>query len=124
MTAPKFASSHNAMCLYAARLRAAVVALACERYRLKHKGWPATLDVLVKEHLLDAISTDPIDNQPLRYHRKADGIVIYSSGLDRTDNQGYFDYTIEDFNVFGPGADIGFRVWNVSHRRQAPLLPK
>jgi hypothetical protein len=100
-----------------------MVALACERYRLKHKdkdnAWPAALDVLVKEKLLAAIPTDPMDNQPIRYRRTKDGIAVYSVGLDMTDNQG----NIDPERIHEPGVDIGFRLWDVKLRRQNPLPP-
>jgi hypothetical protein len=85
-----------------ARLRAAVVATACERYRLRHQFglWPITLDMLVDEKLLDAIPLDPTDGKPLRYRKTKDNILIYSQGVD-----------------------IGFRLWNVDRRRQPALPP-
>ena len=64
-------------------MRCMVVALACERYRLNHseKTWPASLEELVKAKLLDAVPVDPMDNQPLRYRRTKEGIVVYSDWL-------------------------------------------
>ncbi len=102
-------------------LRAMVVALACERYRQKdeYKRWPATLDDLVKAKLRDAVPTDPIDNQPLRYRRTKDGIVIYSIGFDGKDDQGNIDRE----NWANPGVDLGFRLWDPEQRRRRPLPP-
>ena len=103
-------------------MRSAVAALACERYRLKHPRheWPATLDDLVKAKLLDAPPLDPMDNQPLRYRRTKDGIVVYSIGIDSTDNQGHMD---RNADPQAPGIDLAFRLWNVKSRRQPPLPP-
>jgi len=69
-------------------LRSAYVALACERYRLRHQEWPTTLDVLVKEKLLAAVPLDPMDGQPMRYRRTTTGVVVYSVGSDLIDNHG------------------------------------
>jgi hypothetical protein len=107
-----------------AMLRSSMVAVACERYRLRHRtrdnenAWPATLEDLVKDKLLDAVPADPFDGKPLRYRRTRDGIVVYSVGLDLTDNNGHIDRD----RVYDPGVDIGFRLWDVGRRRQ-PALP-
>src|SRR5262249_45644893 len=119
LLAPALNKVHMAECRTQATLRSAVVAVACERYRLKTKDWPASLDVLVKEKLLDAIPTDPMDNQPIRYRRTKDGIVVYSIGFDMIDNQGNIDRD----HPYDPGVDLGFRLWNVDRRRQTALPP-
>jgi hypothetical protein len=100
-------------------LRSAAVAMACERYRMKHdRGeWPTSLEVLVQEKLLDAVPADPISNQPLRYRRKKDHIVIYSIGVDGVDNQGHIER--HDIVTLG-GTDIGFRLWDKEHRGAPP----
>jgi hypothetical protein len=118
--APSLSKVTAADCRHQAMLRSMMAALACERYRLKHKesAWPASLDVLVKEKLLDAIPADPMDSQPIRYRRTKEGVVIYSIGMDRTDNQGNIT---RDGSWLDPGQDIGFRLWNVERRRQAAL---
>jgi hypothetical protein len=102
-------------------LRTMVVALACERYRIQHeaKRWPDTLDDLVKAKLLSAIPLDPMDNQPLRYRRTADGIVVYSIGFDAKDDQG----NVQRDRWPDTGVDLGFRLWNPDQRRLAPLPP-
>jgi hypothetical protein len=102
-----------------AMVRSAMVAVACERYRLAKKEWPESLDVLVKEKLLDAVPDDPNDGQPLRYRRANDVIVVYSVGADRKDNGGAMNRTHPD----DEGNDIGFRVWHPDHRRQPPMRP-
>lgn len=100
-----------------ALFRSALAALACERYRLRHKNWPASLDVLVNDKLLEAIPIDPFDNQPLRLVRTADGVVVYSIGPDLKDHNGLIDRE-QVKNV-----DIGFRLWNTDRRRQPPQAP-
>jgi hypothetical protein len=124
LLAPALSKVSQSECRNQALLRSAMVALACERYRLKHKdkdnAWPASLDVLVNEKLLGRIPTDPMDNQPIRYRRTKEGIVVYSIGFDLTDNQGNID---RERGMHEPGVDIGFRLWDVKLRRQNPLPP-
>jgi len=85
-----------------------MVAVASERYRQQDKDgqWPEKLDDLVKAKLLDKVPLDPLDNQPLRYRRHKDFIVIYSIGFDLKDDGGNID---RDRN-YDPGFDVGFRV--------------
>jgi hypothetical protein len=98
-----------------AYIRCTIVALACERFRRDHGGWPASIDKLCPKYL-DALPLDPFDGRPLRYRRLDDGIVIYSISSDGVDNGGNLDR--ERTNQ--PGVDIGFRLWDVARRRQPP----
>jgi len=70
-----------------ARIRAARVALAVERYRLQHGKPPESLAALVPEHLKE-IPIDPFDGQPLRYRQSATNYVVYSLGPDLQDSRG------------------------------------
>jgi hypothetical protein len=99
-----------------ANFRCAMAGLAAERFRLAHKSWPQTLEDLVKAGLLDAVPIDPYDAKPLRLKRTDYGLVIYSVGWDRTDNNGNVDRE----RPRDAGTDLGFRLWNVSERRQPP----
>jgi hypothetical protein len=99
-------------------LRCTYTALACERYRLKHKDWPASLDALVEAKLLDAVPDDPYDGKPLRYLRTKEGATVYSVGYDLADNKGKIDSNVP---FFTPGYDLGVRLWDVPQRRQPPL---
>ena len=71
-----------------AYLGSAESALACERFRIEHKRWPETLDELVKTADLGCVPPDPCDGQPLRYGKLPDGVVVYSVGFDKKDNDG------------------------------------
>ncbi|HJT77500.1 MAG TPA: hypothetical protein VJ739_09905, partial [Gemmataceae bacterium] len=102
-----------------AYLRCAGVALALERYRRKHHGWPERPEDLLRERLLGAIPRDPYTGDKLRVLRLADRWGIYSAGPDRQDNGGAMDRK----DPTAPGTDLGFRLWNVSRRRQ-PALPQ
>jgi hypothetical protein len=100
-----------------AQLRCAITALAVERYRRAHGGWPASLDALVADGLLQRVPTDPYDGAPLRYRVRDDRVVIYSIARDLEDNGGTFDGKAG----YTKGTDSGFTLWNLSHRRLLPL---
>ena len=107
--------TYKTFCTDQGTLRAAMAALACERYRVRRGRWPDSLDALVQEGLLGAVPTDPIDLQPLRYRPTPDGIVIYSIGLDGNDDGGHIAR-----DTGGPGTDNGFRLYEVTRRRLQP----
>lgn len=69
------------------RLAAAHTALAVEEWRLKHGGWPASLDELVPE-FLDALPDDPCSEGPLYYVKADTSVLIYSVSVDGKDNGG------------------------------------
>jgi hypothetical protein len=97
-------------------LRCAQMAVAAERYRLRHGQWPARTENLVEAGLLPALPTDPYDGQPLRWRLLADGAIAYSVSRNRVDDGG----TLNRSDPRGPNTDMGFRLWNASARRQAP----
>lgn len=100
-------------------LRCAIVMLAVERFRLEQGRWPKSLAELVGNYL-PKVPVDLYDGQPLRFRRLDDRVVIYSAGLDGQDNGGNIDPSKP---VTTPGTDLGFRLWDVKQRRQAPLNP-
>jgi hypothetical protein len=103
-----------------AMLRAAIVALAAERFRQQHGRWPAALGELVQAGLLKAVPTDPFDGQPLRLARTADGLIVYSVGPDKADDGG----TLDRKDWIKTGTDLGFQLWDTKARRQpAPTPP-
>jgi hypothetical protein len=90
----------------AARLRAAQMALAVERFRRANGGrLPATLEELVPAYC-KAVPADPFDGKGLRFRIFATGYVIYSVGSDGNDDGGAEP---DPNNSQAPG-DIGFRV--------------
>jgi hypothetical protein len=101
-------------------LRGAVVGLALERYRLDKGRWPKELTELVPDYL-PAVPKDPFDGRPLRYRPLADGVIVYSVGPDGRDDGG----ALNRRNVIAAGTDLGFRLWDVTARRQpaAEALP-
>jgi hypothetical protein len=99
-------------------LTCAATGITCERFRLARGRWPATLDEIPRE-LLPEVPTDWYDGQPLRYHRLADGVVVYSVGRDRRDDGG--DLVVR----YGAdrAQDLGVRLWD-PERRGLPPRPE
>ena len=71
---------------------------------------------------LDAVQLDPYDDQPLRFKRTDDGLIIYSIGRNEIDNEGAVLPIMEPYQQ---PLDVGIRLWDVDKRRQPALpLPK
>jgi ABC-type transport system involved in multi-copper enzyme maturation permease subunit len=106
-----------------ALLRAAIVALAVERFRRENGRWPISLAEVVPGKL-GSIPTDPYDGKPIRFRRNKDGVVIYSVGPDGVDDGGIL--TRKAMSPSLPGMDIGIQLWDTEKRRQPapPLAPK
>jgi hypothetical protein len=103
-----------------AQLRCAIAALAAERYRRQAGRWPDSLDALVTVGLLKAVPADPFADGPLKLKKLPDGLMIYSVGVDRSDDGGMIDRK----DPTRKGADLGFQLWEVAKRRGPPLPPK
>ena len=102
-----------------ANLRCAATGIAVERFRLARGRWPDSLDEIPRS-LLSAIPLDPFDGKPLKYVQRADGVTIYSIGLDEQDDGG----TIPIGKATNqPGQDVGFRLYNPD-QRGLPTLPR
>jgi hypothetical protein len=85
---PALAKAGNKFVGYEARRRAALVAIAIERYRLSHdEHLPSHLDALAPG-IPPQVLTDPFVEQPLRFHALPTGFVVYSVGADRHDDGG------------------------------------
>lgn len=70
-----------------AKIRAARVGIAVQRYRLKTGNLPDALEDLVPIYI-DAVPEDPYDGRSLRYDELETGFVVYSIGEDRKDDGG------------------------------------
>ena len=103
-----------------AETRCAIAALAAERYRRAQGHWPDRLEALVAAGYLDRVPDDLYAGGPLRWRRLDDGAVVYSVGPDGQDNGGRLDRA----NAPAEGTDLGFRLWDVTQRRQPPAPPK
>jgi ABC-type transport system involved in multi-copper enzyme maturation permease subunit len=99
--------------------RCCIVALAAERYRRATGHWPEHLADLVPVYLLK-VPADPFTGKPLILRPTAEGIVIYSVGVDGVDDGGKIDRNTS--NPSAAGIDLGIRLWNVDKRRQ-PYTP-
>jgi hypothetical protein len=100
-----------------AHVRCMIVAVAAERYRLEHGAWPESPEKLAPG-LLTEVPLDPFDGKPLRYRRFVEGVVVYSVGEDGKDDGGQVWY-----EEFAKPKDVGWRLWDVKHRRQPPRPP-
>ena len=70
------------------RRRAAITAMAVQKFRLAQNGaLVERLEELVPR-FLPSVPLDPYDGQPLRYKRLSSGFVVYSIGADGRDNGG------------------------------------
>jgi hypothetical protein len=94
-----------------ARLRAAALGLAAERYRLKHGRWPKRLEDLVPEQI-KALPVDPYKGLPYKLATRPEGLTIYCLPGNAPDGKG-------DFNNLNrtPPTNQGFRIVDVSRRR-------
>jgi hypothetical protein len=80
-------AAYNAYFKCEARRRTLLTAIAAERYRQAHGSLPAQLSDLVPDYL-DTVPGDPFTRDPLRYRVEDTGAIIYSLGIDGTDNEG------------------------------------
>lgn len=91
-----------------------VAALACERYRRLYGHWPESL-AAIPSGILPQVPEDPYTGRPLLYRRTTDGVVVYAVGSNGVDDGG------TPFDPAGKAAsDVGFRLFDPQHRRQAP----
>jgi hypothetical protein len=92
--------------------------IAVERYRMKHKKWPAKLADVVPEFLKE-VPTDPFNGKPIRMVRVADGVIVYSVGFDGVDDGGKLN---RDRPTETEGVDFGYQLWDFAKRRR-PASP-
>jgi hypothetical protein len=79
------------------------VALAAERYRLRHGAWPTAATELVPDFLPE-LPLDPFGGRPMRLKRGAGGISVNSIGPHGLDDGG-----------------LSVQLYDVTRRRQPPL---
>ena len=106
------------------RRKAALVAamrgaIAVERFRMKHGKWPAKLEDVVPA-FLGRVPTDPFDGTPLKLVRTADGVIVYTVGVDGVDDGGKLNRK----KPMAPGADIGIQLWDREKRARPASPPK
>ncbi|APZ92459.1 hypothetical protein [Fuerstiella marisgermanici] len=86
-----------------------VLALAAQRYRLKHGHLPDSLDDMTSEFLPSTeadLKLDHFDGQPLRFKSDNTGITIYSIGFDQKDDGGDIETTEEGLQPQDAGVFI------------------
>lgn len=94
-----------------AQCRTIATALAAERFRLDQQRWPTNLQELAPKYLA-AVPLDPFTGKSLLLKKEADGITIYSVGINGIDQEGaIFPVDKQHEN------DIGYRLWNPDKRR-------
>jgi hypothetical protein len=96
-----------------ADLLAAATAIACERFRLKHKRWPRELAELTPE-FLPAVPQNPFDGKPIGYRVFQDRVAVYCFWANAPLKLNDQPPDIRDGNT--PGLGIGYRVWNPDRR--------
>jgi hypothetical protein len=89
-----------------------VVMLAAERYRLSTGEWPISAGEIEKK-LTIKVPRDPYSGEHYHFKRTDDGLVIYSIGLKLRDDGG----NLNNRRPFSRGVDLGFKLWDVPHRR-------
>lgn len=87
----------------------AVIAIALERYRIRHGGYPPKIEMLIPDFLTE-VPPDFMDGKPLRYRLRPNTLfpgtfTLYSVGLDGRDNGG-------DATIPFKGAVTGNRMWD------------
>jgi hypothetical protein len=110
-------SASRFLCSKAALAQTAVnqaqIACALEHYRLDKNQFPAALEDLVSQSLLN-IPADVITGQPMKYRRTPEGrFILYSVGWNGKDDNGK---TVVDPRTKVPNPDQGDWVW--------PLYPE
>ena len=84
---PATGKAFDAVARILARRDALVAAIAAERYRQPNGSYPAKLDDLTPD-FLPAVPTDPFSGQPLRMISGPEEVVVYSVGVNGSDDQG------------------------------------
>jgi hypothetical protein len=87
-TIPSLASNIERVALLDTIAKLTRTAIALRRFALAQGGaLPATLEEL-GPHYLPAVPLDPMDHQPIRYRRTAEGYLLYGIGPNGTDEGG------------------------------------
>lgn len=84
---PAMAQVENAAARTFARIQNLETYFALEMYRQRTGEYPESLSELVPEWM-EVEPVDPYIGRPLKYKRKSGGFLLYSVGLNRTDEKG------------------------------------
>jgi hypothetical protein len=103
MLIPNYAKALQTTVRNETQRRLTVVAIALQRYELRHYRPPSSLQELVPE-FFSAVPIDPMSGEPLRYRLNPDGsFLLYSVGEDGKDDSG-------DANLSSPAKT--FDLWS------------
>jgi hypothetical protein len=104
--------------------RIAVAVLALERYRLRHKRFPGSLNELVPEFVSE-VPIDYMDGKPLRYRLDGDQFVLWSIGPNGKDDGGTpksqpgYQWTMGPDDVWPqPASDAQVAAYRESQRKR------
>ena len=104
--------------------RIAVAVIALERYRLRHKRFPASLNELVPDFVSE-MPIDYMDGKPLRYRLDGDQFVLWSVGRNGKDDGGTprsqpnFSWMLGPDDVWPqPAADAQIAAYRESQRKR------
>lgn len=97
-------------------LAVTVAALRVERYRVEHGRWPAVLT--------DATGDPPLDarGQAIRYRTTPVGVVIYNTGRNTLDEQGYYRQGVRD-SAYPDADDHAAWLYDAQQRNALPPPP-
>lgn len=114
-------------------LRAAAVAVECERHRLKQGTFPDAPpalpevapagETLTQLTRLEEVPTDPFTGKPMRYKLEAGHVTVYSTGPNGVDDGAKLYDPLAPIVWPRPPADLGVRLFHPKHRRQPPADP-
>lgn len=93
--------------------RIVITAIVLKRFQLQHGNYPEKLSELTPEFLA-SVPLDPVDGQPLRYRRTADGTyLLYSIGENGVDDGGNpsLEKGVTDSNHYWPNLHALDWVW-------------
>jgi hypothetical protein len=93
-----------------ALLHAATAMVAAERHRIRTGRFPTAWGDWL------APPADPFTARPLLFKTQPDGVTIYATGPDRTDDGG----KLSDKQLTEKGYDLGLQLFAPAHRRQTP----
>jgi hypothetical protein len=97
-------------------LQLAITAMAIERFRLKNKRWPDSLEEIVAAKFLEQVPEDPITGKSLRLAKMADGVMVYSHSRGSYDPNLVGGDPREEPDFF----EYQFRLWDEPLRGQPP----
>jgi hypothetical protein len=93
--------------------RIVITAIALKRFQLQRGNYPERLSELTPEFLA-SVPLDPVDGQPLRYRRNADGTyLLYSIGENGVDDGGNssLEKGVTDSNYYWPNLHALDWIW-------------